>query len=401
VTQMFSGVRIIELAQYVMVPAAGVMLADLGAEVIKVETPGVGDPYRALVVDNRAQSAPNYSLEMNNRGKKSVAINLKDEAGKHIFLDLIRTADVFLTSLRPRALKALRLDPDSLRAANPRLIYARGNGFGFKGDEADRPGFDASAFWARGGFPAILKPASGEFIRQPRALGDHAASSNLAFAIAGALFQRERTGEGAVVETSLLSTALWLLSNDVVAGQDGDYPEDILIKAVERNPLVGQYRSRDGRWIQLVFLEPDRFWPGLCRALEREDLLSDPRFHDARARAANGRDCIALLSEIFGSRDWSEWQPGFAGFDAPWELVGDIRTLPRDPQVAANDYVFDLDLDEGRKVMLVASPVTVDGASGKAARRAPHCGEQSEAVFAELGLSEAEMETLRARGAIA
>ena len=398
---IFAGVRVIELAQYVMVPSAGAMLSDFGAEVIKVETPGAGDPYRTLVVDARGAGGPNFSLEQNNRGKKSVAIDLKAPAGLKLFHRLIATADVFMTSLRPGALKRLGLDVDDLRQHNPRLIYARANGLGFRGPEADKAGFDASAFWARGGFGHLLTPAKGDFVRQPRALGDHSAAMNLAFGVAGALFRRAMTGEPSVVETSLLATAAWVLSNDIVAAQDPSHGDDVLRRAVERNPLAGVYRTRDGCWIQLVFLEPDRYWPGLCEALGRPDLLDDPRFADSAARARNGVDCIAVLSEIFASRDWADFRDAFERFDAPWELVRSIHDVFDDPQTEANGHVFEVEMADGAPVRLVATPVTVDGMPGTAARRAPDCGQHTDALLTELGVPAAEIASLRQAGTLA
>jgi crotonobetainyl-CoA:carnitine CoA-transferase CaiB-like acyl-CoA transferase len=398
---IFNGVRVVELAQYVMVPSAGAMLADFGAEVIKIETPGAGDPYRSLVVDVRGAGRPNFSLEQNNRGKKSIAIDLKSEAGRALFYRLIETADVFLTSLRPGALRRMGLDVDELRKHNPKIIYGRANGLGFKGAEADKPGFDASSFWARGGFAHLLTPPSGEFIRQPRALGDHSAAMNLAFGIAAALFRRATTGEPSLIETSLLATAAWVLSNDLVAAQDGVHDDNVQRKAVERNPLVGTYRTRDGRWIQLVFLEPQRYWPGLCAALGRPELAADPRFADAKARATNGIALLALLGEIFAAKDWAEWKPSFDRLDAPWELVRMIDDVFADPQTLANGHVFDLAMADGGTVKLVASPVTVDGTPGTGATRAPDCGQHTNALLAACGLAEAEIAALKQAGVVA
>jgi crotonobetainyl-CoA:carnitine CoA-transferase CaiB-like acyl-CoA transferase len=397
---MFADVRVVEVAQYVMVPSCGAMLADFGAEVIKIETPGAGDPYRSLVVDVRASGKPNYSLEQNNRGKKSIALDLKSREGLDLFYRLIATADVFLTSLRPGALKRMGLDVDDLREHNPRIIYARANGLGFRGPEADKPGFDASAFWARGGFGHLLTPKGGDFVRQPRALGDHSAAMNLAFGVAGALFRRAMTGEPSLVETSLLATAAWMLSNDLVASQEESYGDDVLQRAVERNPLVGLYRTRDNRWIQLVFLEAERYWAGLCRTLGREELATDPRFVDAKSRAANGVALIALLSEIFAGRDWADWQPALAAFDAPWELVRTIRDVFTDPQTMANGHIFELETADGA-VKLVASPLTVNGVPGTTGDRAPDCGQHTDALLAECGVPPGQIKTFREAGVVA
>ena len=397
--QLFKGVRVVELAQYVMVPAASTILADLGAEVIKVEEPGVGDPYRSLVVDRRATKGANFSLEQNNRGKKSVCIDLKSSEGRNLLCKLVETADVFMTSLRPAAIRKLGLTVEQLREHNPKLIYARANGLGFKGPEADKAGFDASSFWARGGFGHILSQ-EGSYTRQPRAVGDHASSVALAFGVAGALFKRASTGEPSLVETSLLSMASWILSNDLVASQDPHYPPNILQRAVEQNPLVGTYCTRDGRWIQLVFLDSTRYWPGLLALLDRTDLVEDPRFHDATARMANGKELMAIFTQAFAARDWAEWKPRFDAFDAPWELVQNLNDLYSDPQTLGNDVFFDLETNEGYPVKLVSSPVSVDGVAAHSSTPAPGCGAHSDEIFGELGLDAALLANYRQTGVI-
>jgi len=205
--QMFKGIRVIELAQFVFVPAAGVLLADLGAEVIKVELVS-GDPYRRLkIADGRETGSANLAMEQTTRGKKSIGIDLQTAEGREVLLNLVETADVFLTSLRPQALQRLALGLEELRARNPRIIYVQGNGLGLRGPEADRPGYDASCFWARGGFAHVLTPA-GQYPTRPRpALGDHTGGVYIAFGTASALLHRERPGEASTVETPLLSSA--------------------------------------------------------------------------------------------------------------------------------------------------------------------------------------------------
>src|SRR5579859_7367446 len=280
---VFSGVRVVELAQFVFVPAASALLADQGAEVIHIEPPGSGDPYRTLrIADGRVTKSANLAMEQNNRGKKSVGIDLKSPAGRDVFLRLIETADVFLTSLRPKAIEALGLGIETLRARNPHLIYVRGNGVGFKGAEIDKAGYDASAFWARGGFAHVLRPPGHDEPMRPRpALGDHASAVAVAYGIAGALFKRARTGEPSVVDISLLASAMWILSADIVLSQT-QTPEQMARTTSEgRFPLTRAYRTRDGRFIQFMFLDPERHWEALCRNIGSEHLLTDPRFSSA------------------------------------------------------------------------------------------------------------------------
>ncbi|RYD45896.1 MAG: CoA transferase, partial [Sphingomonadales bacterium] len=292
---VLEGVTVVEVAQYVFVPAAGVLMADHGAEVIKIEPPE-GDPYRTLKIgDGRETAKANLSMEQNNRSKKSLAINLKKEEGREALLKLIETADVFLTSLRPKALVGLRLDPEHVMARNPKIIYARGNGFGYKGNEADKPGYDASAFWARGGFADLLTTPDADTPARPRpALGDHASGMALFGAISAALFRRERTGRGMIAETSLLQNAAWILSSDLtIAKSTPGYNPHAGFREGIRQPLMRAYKTSDGRWIQLMLLAPDKPWPSFCRLIDMPEITDDPRFATSPARIENGAALVA------------------------------------------------------------------------------------------------------------
>jgi crotonobetainyl-CoA:carnitine CoA-transferase CaiB-like acyl-CoA transferase len=390
----FSGVRIIELAQYVFVPGGSVMLADHGAEVIKVETPGSGDPYRTLRIgDGREVGTTNLAMEQNNRGKKSVALDLKTAEGREALLKLVESADVFMTSLRPRALRSLRLDVEDLRARNPKLIYARGNGLGFRGAEADKPGFDASAFWARGGAcHAFTRP--GEPPTPPRpAFGDHAGSMALAFGIAGALFKRAMTGEPSVVETSLLATAAWLLSSDLTYSQYPGYQVHG-IRAVD--PLKYAYTTRDGRIIQLMLLDPRPHWAPLCRLLECEQAVEDPRFATTQERMRNAAALIALLQERIAAHSWSDtWRARFEAWDAPWELIRSVEELMRDPQVLANEMVFEIEARDS-KLRVVAGPTAFDGRTAPSpVRSSPALGQHTDELLREVGYDAEQIRVLR------
>ena len=396
---VFSGVRVVELAQFVFVPAAGALLADQGAEVIHIEPPGSGDPYRTLrIADGRNTRSANLSMEQNNRGKKSVGIDLKSKAGREVFLRLIETADVFLTSLRPKAIDALGLGIEALRACNPGLIYVRGNGVGFEGKEINKAGYDASAFWARGGFAHVLRPAGVDAPVRPRpALGDHASAVAVAYGIAGALFKRSRTGEPSVVDISLLASAMWILSADVVVSQT-QTPQQMATTVNEaRFPLSRAYRTSDGRFIQLMFLDPERYWEPLCRNIGRGDLLDDPRFGSIEKRVENGAELTGEIAAAIAGRDWEYWRPIFEAWDAPWELVKTIHELAADQQVAANGYLFDVEVSDGSKIKLASGPVGFDGRSAPLeALRAPLLGEHTDEILTGIGLQPAELAQLRA-----
>ncbi len=397
--KIFEGVRVVELAQYVFVPAAGTLMADHGAEVIKIEPPGLGDPYRTLKVgDGRETANANLSMEQNNRGKKSVAIDLKSPEGRELLLRLVETADVFLTSLRPRALKALDLEPEALHARNPRLIYARGNGLGFKGDEADKAGYDASAFWARGGFADLLTAPDADMPTRPRpALGDHASAISLLAAISSGLFRRERSGEGMVVETSLLQNAAWILSSDLVIARSVEgYNPHAGFRSGHKQPLMRAYKTRDGRWIQLMLLAPDKSWPELCELLGLPELGNNPLFATGAARIENGMALCDIIAERIGAHDWATWAPKFLAWNAPWELIHTIHELGDDPQLAASGTVFPMRLDNGVTVDVVAGPMGFDGVCApEAPVGSPALGAHSDVILAGIGVPEGELKRLR------
>lgn len=399
--QMFKGIRVIELAQFVFVPAAGAILADLGAEVIKIELVS-GDPYRTLkIADGRQTASANLAMEQNSRGKKSIGIDLKTKEGHELLLKLIKTTDIFLTSLRPAALERLNLNIDVLRKHNPKLIYTHGNGLGFHGDEADRPGYDASSFWARGGFAHVLA-APGERPARPRpALGDHIGAMFIAFGIAAALFNRERTDEPSVVETSLLSSAMWALSSDVTVAKALSKEELVRVGSIGRIALKNAYKTSDGRWIQLMFLDPERYWFELCRRIDRTDLLENPLFRDVDSRTENGEALIEVLDGTFAQKNLAEWKRAFIGWDAPWEVIQTIQEVANDPQAIANNYLFDVEVANHTKVTLVSGPVSFNGSAVPISpRRAPHLGEHTDSLLCEIGISEKELQDLKRRNIV-
>jgi crotonobetainyl-CoA:carnitine CoA-transferase CaiB-like acyl-CoA transferase len=382
----FDGVRVVELAQWVFVPVAGALLADWGADVIHIESTQ-GDPYRGLITQGIGsdRGGVNLSLALANRGKRSIALNIKLDEGMEALHRLLSSADVFLTNMRPQALQRLGLDAASLTDRYPSLVYARGHGYGVRGPDADQAGYDASAFWSRGGLAHMLTPPEREYpIGQRGAMGDRNGAMALAFGVAGALLKRTRTGTGSVVDVSLMATAMWTLSSDVLAALGGDEPKASSGRGPSVNPLVGMYRTKDGRHIQLVFLEADRYWPDFCRVIGRADLIDDPRFSDLRARGENAEACLAELDGEFAKRTFAEWKELLRQLDAPWAPVQSVPELLEDPQVIANGYVGDVVVDGEPAYRLPAVPVQFDG-QPPALRRAPEHGEDTEAVLVELG----------------
>ncbi|AWK75363.1 CoA transferase [Rhodococcus oxybenzonivorans] len=382
----FDGVRVIELAQWVFVPVAGALLAEWGADVIRVE-PLDGDPYRALTTQGIGAGAagPNLSVTLANRGKRSVAVDVRHPDGARILHELLDTADVFLTSLRPGALARLGLDADTLRERYPTLIYARGHGFGMRGPDAEKPGYDSSAFWARGGVGHTLTPSERNYpISQRGAMGDRNAAMALAFGVATALLERHKTGVGTVVDVSLLATAMWMLSSDVLAALNGGEVTQVSDRGPQVNPLTGSYRTKDHRHVQLMLLQGDRYWPDFARLVGREDLIDDPRFADMAARRANSADCVAVLDEVFAERTLEEWKAILADLDAPWAPVQSVHDLIDDPQVRANGYVGEVVLGDGNTYRLPTVPVQL-GQRPPELLPAPEHGEHTEMMMLELG----------------
>ncbi len=382
----FAGVRVVELAQWVFVPVAGALLADWGADVIHIE-PTEGDPYRGLATQGigTERGGVNLSLALANRGKRSIALDIRSEQGQAVLHRLLDSADVFLTNMRPRALRRLGLDEEALTTRYPSLVYARGSGYGPQGPDVDQAGYDATAFWARGGLAHMLTSPEREYpVGQRGAMGDRNGAMALAFGVAAALLKRVRTGTGSVVDVSLLATAMWTLSSDILAALGGDEPRASSGRGPLLNPVVGMYRTKDGRHIQLVFLQADRYWADFCRTIGREDMIDDPRFSTLQARRDNAAACVAELDQEFAKHTFAEWKAALAGLDAPWAPVQAVIELLDDPQVKANGYIGDVIVDGEPVYRLPAVPVLVDG-HPPALRRAPEHGEDTETVLSELG----------------
>jgi len=401
-SDIFAGVRVVELAQWVFVPVAGALFADWGADVIRVEHPD-GDPYRALATQGIGSDSGgvNLGMALANRGKRSLALDLKQSKGREVLNSLLESADVFLTNLRPDALARLGLDAEQLTQRYPGLVYARGHGYGVRGPDANLPGYDASAFFARGGVADALTPRDRDYpISQRGAMGDRNGGMALAFGIAGALLKKARTGKGSIVDVSLLATAMWTLSSDlltVLQGQEMPRPgkrEDV------PNPLTSTYKTADGRFIQLMFLQADRYWADFCRVLDREDLAADERFSSIAGRRQHARACMAELDGEFGRRSYAEVKELLSQLDAPWAPIQRVDELLDDPQVQANGYIREVDPGDGNPpYRLPAVPVQFDGEPPELGR-APELGEHTEILLMEMGYAWEDIEKLQAQKVI-
>ncbi|MGO9155385.1 CaiB/BaiF CoA transferase family protein [Mycobacterium sp.] len=392
-TDTLRGIRVVELASWSFVPSAGAVLADWGADVIKVEHPETGDPQRGLISSGvvTAAGGVNHFIEQPNRGKRSIGLDTSTPEGLELLMKLVETADVFLTNLLPQSRKRMGIDVEHVRARNPQIIYARGHGYGAKGEFADHGGFDLAAYWARGGIGDAYAAVDGAYPPPQRpAFGDVYGGLSIAAGIAGALVKRERTGEPSVVDVSLLAAAIWQLGPDVVgAGVTGtDIPKFKLDEMP--NPAASIYKTRDDRFIAFVLLQADRFWADFCTRLGREDLIADERYANAATRFHNRIECIVELRKTFESQDLAHWEKAFAGFDGVWDVMHTAREVHDDPQVIANGYLPRTTDANGNEFALAASPVQFDEAPLQLGR-APGHGEHTDALLAELGFSEDEI----------
>jgi crotonobetainyl-CoA:carnitine CoA-transferase CaiB-like acyl-CoA transferase len=403
---VFTGVRVVELAQWVFVPVAGALMADWGADVIHVEPPETGDGYRGLISQGILHSAGgvNQSMELANRGKRSIGLDVKAPEGRAILLRLVEQADIFLTNYLPGTLARLDLGVDALRQVNPKLIYARGHGYGVRGPDASKAAYDATAFWARGGLGATLTPPElDEPIGQRGAFGDRNGGVQLAFGMAGALFRRERTGEPSVVDVSLLATAMWTLSSDVLSALQGNYqaapPPGGNKRSRSPNPLVNNFRTGDDRFVSLVFLQPDRYWADLCRAIGRPELAVDPRFVDMGSRSTHKEECVAVLDEIFASRTFEQWRAAFLDEDFPWAPFQRVTEIIEDRQVAANGYIAEVEVDGGSSFRMPTGAVQFDERPATL-RRGPELGQDTELILLDLGFDWEQIAHLKEEGVI-
>lgn len=395
------GVRVLEVAMYGFVPSAGAVLAEWGADVVKVEHSVTGDPQRGLrqVGRMRVEGDPNPNVEHANRGKRSIGLDMGSEEGREVLLELARRSDVFLTSFLPQARTKFGIDVDDIRAVNPSIVYARGSALGPRGVESDRGGYDMTAFWARGGIAATITPPGVEGMIAPPgpAFGDTISGTNLAGGIAAALFKRERTGETSVVDVSLLGSGLWAMGHGVALSLHLDEHMVAPVPGAHgapTNPLSGLYATSDNRYLSFVMLQPGKFWADVCRHIDRPDLIDDPRFADAQQIATNTEEAVAILREVIGQRTLAEWTERFATLAGPWAPVQDSLQVSDDAQIRTNEYIV-----KAGELELVANPVQFD-VTAPATGPAPEFAAQTEEVLLELGLDWDRIIALKTAGAV-
>ncbi len=395
------GVKVVELGVWVAGPAAGGILADWGADVVKIEPPGVGDPCRLFQSMLGGDLPFNPIFEMDNRSKRSIVLDLASEEGKALALELIDGADVFVSNVRTAALKRLGLDPDTLLARNPRLIYASITGYGLEGAEADRAAYDIAAFWSRSGVAHMLSAPGQQPPFQRGGMGDHSAGLSGAAAVSAALYAREKSGRGQLVSTSLLRQGIYTLSFDLSIAVRFGVGLAVGDRKTMGNPAINCYCDSDGRWFWIVGLEGERHWPPLCRAAGHPEWMDDPRFATLEKRAENAAELIAMLDEIFRQKSRADWGKIFdAEQDMWWAPVQSIEEVLEDPQVrAAGGWV---EVPDGpTTTTLPSTPVDFAGTPWAPRAMAPAHGEHTDEVLAsELGRSAEQIAALRERGVV-
>jgi len=384
------GIKVVELGVWVAGPAAGGILADWGADVIKVEPPG-GDPARmfgrmlGISPEDRHHESPPF--QMDNRGKRSVVLDLAtDDARAHAHA-LLADADVFITNIRTGALRRIGLDFASVAAANPLLVYGLITGYGEEGPDADRPAYDVAAFWARSGLAHLLTRPGESPPFQRGGMGDHTAGMTLAGAVCAALVARARTGSGQLVTTSLYRQGAYTVSFDLNTFLITGHPIAIGRRESMGNPCMNNYTAADGRRFWLVGLQGERHWPALCDAVQRPDWLTDERFATGRARAGNAVELIAELDAIFAGKTLAEWAEVFGAHpDVFWSPINSMEDVIADEQFHAAGGVVYVPDGDGASVPMVANPADFHGTPTEVRCSAPELGAHTDEIIAKLGV---------------
>jgi crotonobetainyl-CoA:carnitine CoA-transferase CaiB-like acyl-CoA transferase len=400
---LLKGIRVLEAASMIMVPSVGAVLADYGAEVIKLE-PIEGD------LNRRGHQIPGmpihdyeYCFLPDNRGKRSLSIDLKAPEARGILRRLVEGADIFLTNHRPKSLESLGLGWDALQAINPRLVYAHGTGFGDVGDEIHKPGFDSVCYWSRSGMEANLFPMDGWLGSLGYGTGDHPTGMALLSAVLLALFARERSGRGTRVSCSLLASGAWSNSVMIQAKLLGARFLDRRPREDARSFTSVYYRAGDRRLFKMVVVDTRRDWPKVCRAIGRPDLIEDPRYATLEARLEEGRmgELIQLCDRIFAGQPMQYWQRALETADVAYSIVASFDDVVADRQMAANGVFVEIDDPVLGRVRTVDTPLKIEGHPKVTRAPAPRLGEHTRAILAEIGMSQPEIDALARRRVVA
>ncbi len=393
---ILSGIRVVDCGTYIAGPAAAVVMSDFGAEVIKIERPPYGDPYRYLsLVPGMPISPLPYCWILDGRNKKSVALDLNHDAAREALLAIVRGADVFITNYQGPLVRKFRVAFEDLAPHNPRLIYAHLTGYGETGDDCDRQGYDMTAYWARSGLMETMHNADAEPAQSPAGFGDHPTSMALFGGIMLGLYRRQITGQGMSLTTSLMANGAWAHACGIQAALVGAEFLPKSTRSTTVNPIVNHYVTRDGQRFITCCLDPKKDWPNLCRALDHAELIDDPRFRTPEVRRANGPELVAIIDASVALKDMAEWKEILRRNDVVWGPVPGTQQAARDPQMEANG-VF-AEIEPGLRT--VSNPLTIAGVEKVKPRMAPKVGEHTTEVLLSAGLTKETIQEMCASGA--
>ncbi len=393
------GIKVVEMGVWVAGPSCAVMLCDWGADVIKIEPP-TGDPFRGLFASALGAAIPvNPPFEIDNRGKRSICLNMEQPDGLAIAQRLIHEADVFVSNMRPRVLENFGIGYEQVREKNPRVVYCQVTGQGADSPEANRAAYDIGGFWSRAGIGASLVPEGGPIPQQRGGMGDHMTGLSGAAAVSAALFARERTGEGQRVAVSLVRTGVYMMGWDYSLEMRLGVKTKPYDRFAAPNPIINCFLTKDGRWIWLLLLQGDRHWPDLLRAVGRQDLQDDARFNNIIARRDNARAIVEELDGEFAKRTLDEWGPLLDRENVWWAPVNTIDDARKDPVVQATGAFTEVEGPDG-VIPLVNTPVDFYGTPGGPRGVSPELGQHTEEVLLELGYDWDTIIALKEAGAI-
>ncbi len=396
---LFSGIKVIDCATYIAAPTAATVLADFGADVIKITAPGEGDPWHNLYTrPGLPQSEHNYPWLIDNRNKRGLSLDLKHTAGRAVLERLVSQCDVFITNTPLPARERLRIRYADFADAYPRLIYGSMTAYGEQGPESGKTGFDITAYWGRSGLMDQVRADSSVMpARSVAGQGDHPTAMALYSGIVTALWKRDRTGQGSEVRANLLGSGMWANAFLVQAALCGATIPQRPPRDQTTHALGGTYRTGDGRWLMLALTSENRQWPALAEAVGRPDLLADPRFIDIATRRQNAGSLLHILDTAFAERPLAEWRTLLDARGLTFGIVGTVEEVANDPQALAAGILRPI-ADTG--LMTIDSPFTITGEAKVPITVAPGQGEHTSAVLRDAGYTQSEIESLRAAGAI-
>ena len=404
-SMVLEGIRVLDWTMFQQGPVASMILGDLGADVIKIETPAGGDLGRGMIrvagaMVGGKEVERNPYFEAGNRNKRSMTLNLRNEKAREIVYKLVQNSDVFIQNFRMGVAERMGMDYETLRKHNPRLIYAHASGWGPKGPDKDAPSADYTAL-ARSGFMMLAGEPGSDPIPVQGGIADQSGAVMTAFGVMSALFARERTGKGQKVDASILGSMTFVLGHPVVFCTMANLWGIKIARASAGNPLWNHYKCADEKWIAMAHLSPDKFWPPLCKAMEMEELENDPRFDSMNSRMENCQELVRILDERFASKNLDEWLTAFKAHGLVFSRMNNILELTQDPQVLANDYVTEFDHPVFGPMNTVGFPMGFSETPCSIRREAPELGQHTEEILTELlGYSWDDIGKLKDEGAI-